>query len=237
MGHQSDFVGRRRGLLRKIAIMKRKAKSALDPRALLAMVGTGRTTKDCRKNQMIFTQGDRADVVFFVERGKVKLTVLSRQGKQAVIGILGPGSFFGEGCLAGQPLRMATAIAITDSAIIPLPKQTMIRALHEDTEFAERFTTYLLSRNIRIEEDLVDQLFNSSEKRLARILLLLANFGKEGRPEPVVPKVGQETLAEMVGTTRSRVSFFMNKFRKLGFIEYDGGLEVHSSLLHIVLHD
>jgi len=217
--------------------MKRKAKSALDPRALLATVGAGRTTRDWRKNQTIFSQGDRADVVFFVDRGKVKLTVLSRQGKQAVIGILGPGSFFGEGCLAGQPLRMATAIAITDSAIIPLPKQTMIRALHEDTEFAERFTTYLLSRNIRIEEDLVDQLFNSSEKRLARILLLLANFGKEGRPEPVVPKVSQETLAEMVGTTRSRVSFFMNKFRKLGFIEYDGGLEVHSSLLHIVLHD
>ena len=217
--------------------MKRKAKSALDPRALLATVGAGRTTRDWRKNQTIFSQGDRADVVFFVERGKVKLTVLSRQGKQAVIGILGPGSFFGEGCLAGQPLRMATAIAITDSAIIQLPKQTMIRALHEDAEFAERFTTYLLSRNIRIEEDLVDQLFNSSEKRLARILLLLANFGKEGRPEPVVPKVSQETLAEMVGTTRSRVSFFMNKFRKLGFIEYDGGLEVHSSLLHVVLHD
>jgi len=217
--------------------MKRKAKSALDPKALLAMVGAGRTTRDWRKNQTIFSQGDRADVVFFVERGKVKLTVLSRQGKQAVIGILGPGSFFGEGCLAGQPLRMATAIAITDSAIIQLPKQTMIRALHEDAEFAERFTTYLLSRNIRIEEDLVDQLFNSSEKRLARILLLLANFGKEGRPEPVVPKVSQETLAEMVGTTRSRVSFFMNKFRKLGFIEYDGGLEVHSSLLHVVLHD
>ena len=217
--------------------MKRKAKSALDPRALLATVGAGRTTRDWRKNQTIFSQGDRADVVFFVDRGKVKLTVLSRQGKQAVIGILGPGSFFGEGCLAGQPLRMATAIAITDSAIISLPKQTMIRALHEDAEFAEKFTTYLLSRNIRIEEDLVDQLFNSSEKRLARILLLLANFGKEGRPEPVVPKVSQETLAEMVGTTRSRVSFFMNKFRKLGFIEYDGGLEVHSSLLHVVLHD
>ena len=217
--------------------MKRKAKSALDPKALLAMVGAGRTTRDWRKNQTIFSQGDRADVVFFVERGKVKLTVLSRQGKQAVIGILGPGSFFGEGCLAGQPLRMATAIAITDSAIIQLPKQTMIRALHEDAEFAERFTTYLLSRNIRIEEDLVDQLFNSSEKRLARILLLLANFGKEGRPEPVVPKVSQETLAEMVGTTRSRVSFFMNKFRKLGFIEYNGKLSVHSSLLNVVLHD
>jgi CRP/FNR family cyclic AMP-dependent transcriptional regulator len=217
--------------------MKRKAKSGLDPRTLLATVGAGRTTKDCRRNHTIFSQGDRADAVLFVERGKVKLTVLSQHGKQAVIGILGPGSFFGEGCLAGQPLRMATATAMMDSSIIRLPKQTMIRALHEDTEFAERFTTYLLSRNIRIEEDLVDQLFNSSEKRLARILLLLANFGKEGRPEPVVPKVSQETLAEMVGTTRSRVSFFMNKFRKLGFIEYDGGLEVHSSLLHVVLHD
>jgi len=220
-----------------MAMIKRKARSALDLRALLATVGAGRTTRDCRKNQTIFSQGDRADAVFFVERGKVKLTVLSRQGKQAVIGVLGPGSFFGEGCLAGQPIRMATATAITDSSITLLPKQTMIRALHEDAEFSETFTTYLLSRNIRIEEDLVDQLFNSSEKRLARILLLLANFGKEGRPEPIVPKVSQETLAEMVGTTRSRVSFFMNKFRKLGFIEYDRGLEVHSSLLHVALHD
>ena len=217
--------------------MRRKAKSRIDPKALLATVGAGKTARDYRKSETIFAQGDRAEVVFFVERGKVKLTVLSRQGKQAVIAILGPGNFFGEGCLAGQPLRMSSATALTDSAIVLIPKQAMIRALHEDAGFSETFTTYLLSRNIRFEEDLVDQLFNSSEKRLARILLLLANFGKEGRPEPVVPKVSQETLAEMVGTTRSRVSFFMNKFRKLGFIEYNGGLEVHSSLLHVVLHD
>jgi len=217
--------------------MRRKAKSRIDPKALLATVGAGKTARDYRKSETIFAQGDRAEVVFFVERGKVKLTVLSRQGKQAVIAILGPGNFFGEGCLAGQPLRMSSATALTDSAIVLIPKQAMIRALHEDAGFSETFTTYLLSRNIRFEEDLVDQLFNSSEKRLARILLLLANFGKEGRPEPVVPKVSQETLAEMVGTTRSRVSFFMNKFRKLGFIEYNGRLEVHSSLLHVVLHD
>jgi CRP-like cAMP-binding protein len=175
--------------------------------------------------------------VFFIQRGKVKLTVLSRQGKQAVVALLGPETFFGEGCLAGQPLRMATATATTDSSITLLPKAATVRALHEDAKFSETFTTYLLSRNIRMEEDLVDQLFNSSERRLARLLLLLANFGKEGRPEPVVPKISQETLAEMVGTTRSRISHFMNKFRKLGFIEYNGGLEVHSSLLHVVLHD
>jgi CRP/FNR family cyclic AMP-dependent transcriptional regulator len=217
--------------------MKRPAKSAVDPRAFLAAVGTPRTTRDYHENQTIFSQGDRADAVFFIERGKVTLTVLSRQGKQAVIALLGPGAFFGEGCLAGQPLRMSTATATTATSVVLLPKPAMLRALHEDAEFSETFTTYLLSRNIRIEEDLVDQLFNSSEKRLARILLLLANFGKEGRPERVVPKVSQETLAAMVGTTRSRVSFFMNKFRKLGFIEYNGGLEVHSSLLHVVLHD
>jgi CRP-like cAMP-binding protein len=217
--------------------MKPKAKPAVDPRVLLATVGTRRTTRVYREGQTVFAQGDRADAVFFVERGKVKLTVLSRHGKQAVIAILDPGNFFGEGCLAGQALRMSTATATMDSSIVLLKKPTMLRALHRDVEFSERFTTYLLSRNIRIEEDLVDQLFNSSEKRLARILLLLANFGKEGRPERVVPKLSQETLAEMVGTTRSRVSFFMNKFRKLGFIEYNGGLEVHSSLLHVVLHD
>ena len=217
--------------------MNRKAKAPVDPRALLATVAANRTTKDYRKSQTIFSQGDRADAVFFVERGKVKLTVVSEQGKQAVIAVLGPGSFFGEGCLAGQPMRMSTATAMTDSSIELVPRETMIRALREDAEFSKLFIAYLLSRNIRIEEDLVDQLFNSSEKRLARILLLLANFGKEGRPERVVPKVSQETLAEMVGTTRSRVSFFMNKFRKLGFIEYNGGLEVHSSLLHVVLHD
>jgi CRP-like cAMP-binding protein len=217
--------------------MAPKAKLTFDARALLAAVGRGSATRDYPKTQPVFAQGDRADTVFFVQRGKVKMTVLSSQGKQAVIALLGPGDFFGEGCLAGQPLRMATAIAMTDSSIVHLPKQATIRALHRDPVFSELFTTYLLSRNIRMEEDLVDQLFNSSEKRLARILLLLANFGKAGRPEPVVPKISQETLAEMVGTTRSRISFFMNKFRKLGFVEYNGGLEVHSSLLHVVLHD
>ena len=220
-----------------MAPMNRKTKPTFDPKALLATVAPGRTTKQYWKGQTIFSQGDRADAVFFVERGKVKLTVLSGQGKQAVIALLGPENFFGEGCLAGQPVRMSTATAMTDSSIVLVPRLTMIGALHEDAEFSELFIAYLLSRNIRIEEDLVDQLFNSSEKRLARILLLLANFGKEGRPERVVPQISQETLAEMVGTTRSRVSFFMNKFRKLGFIEYNGGLEVHSSLLHVVLHD
>jgi CRP/FNR family cyclic AMP-dependent transcriptional regulator len=217
--------------------MKPKVKATFDAKTLLAAVGQGSAARDYQRTQVVFTQGDRADAVFFVQRGKVKLTVLSRQGKQAVIALLGPGDFFGEGCLAGQPVRMATATAMTESAIVRLAKQTMIRALHRDTVFSELFTTYLLSRNIRMEEDLVDQLFNSSEKRLARILLLLANFGKEGHPEPVVPKISQETLAEMVGTTRSRISHFMNKFRKLGFVEYNGRLEVHSSLLHVVLHD
>jgi CRP-like cAMP-binding protein len=217
--------------------MKPKVKAPFDAQTLLAAVGEGSATRDYQRTHPIFAQGDRADAVFFVQRGKVKLTVLSRQGKQAVIALLGPGDFFGEGCLAGQPVRMATATAMTESAIVRLPKQTMIRALHRDAVFSELFTTYLLSRNIRMEEDLVDQLFNSSEKRLARILLLLANFGKEGRPEPVVPKISQETLAEMVGTTRSRISHFMNKFRKLGFVQYNGRLEVHSSLLHVVLHD
>jgi CRP-like cAMP-binding protein len=217
--------------------MKPKGKAPFDAQALLTAIPEGRTTREYQKSQAVFSQGDPADAVFFVQRGKVKLTVLSKQGKHAVIALLGSGDFFGEGCLAGQPLRMATATAMTECSMMRLAKPAMIRALHRETVFAELFTTYLLSRNIRMEEDLVDQLFNSSEKRLARILLLLANFGKEGRPEPVVPKISQETLAAMVGTTRSRISFFMNKFRKLGFVHYNGGLEVHSSLLHVVLHD
>jgi len=216
---------------------KPSSTSAIDAGALLAAVSPSRTTRKYQKNQVVFAQGDPADAVFFVHRGKVKLTVLSRQGKQAVTALLGPADFFGEGCLAGQPLRMATATTITEASIERLAKPAMIRTLHHDAVFAESFTTYLLTRNIRMEEDLVDQLFNSSEKRLARLLLLLANFGKEGRPEPVVPKISQETLAEMVGTTRSRISHFMNKFRKLGFVEYNGRLEIHSSLLHVVLHD
>ena len=219
------------------ASTKSGSRGPFDSKALLEALPDGRTVREYRKGEAIFTQGDPADAVFFVQRGKVKLTVLSRQGKQAVIALLAPGEFFGEGCLAGQPVRMATATALLEATVIRLAKPAMVRALHRDPVFAETFTTYLLSRNIRMEEDLVDQLFNSSEKRLARILLLLANFGKEGRPEPVVPKISQEMLAEMVGTTRSRISFFMNKFRKLGFLHYNGGLQVHSSLLHVVLHD
>jgi CRP-like cAMP-binding protein len=214
-----------------------KGDRSFTPGALAAAVPEGRTVRDYRKSAIVFRQGDPADAVFFVQRGKVKLTVLSRQGKQAVIALLGAGDFFGEGCLAGQALRMATAAALTECSIVRLDKARMIRTLRRRTPFAEMFTAYLLSRNIRMEEDLVDQLFNSSEKRLARILLLLANFAKEGRPEPVVPRISQETLAEMVGTTRSRISYFMNKFRKMGFVAYNGGLEVHSSLIHVVLHD
>src|SRR5579864_1235803 len=219
--------------------MTPKAK-LFDPKVFLAKVGEGRTIADYSKNQVVFSQEDRADAIFYIQRGKVKLTVVSNAGKEAVIAILGPGDFLGEGCLAGRPVCLATATAMTESSIVRLEKPATIRVLHEEPAFSEMFVSYLLSRNMRIEEDLVDQLFNSSEKRLARVLLLLANFGKEGKPEPVITKISQETLAEMIGTTRSRVSFFMNKFRKLGFIEYDGGLEglhVHSSLLNIVLHD
>ena len=186
---------------------------------------------------MIFSQGDPADALFYIHKGKVKLTVLSRQGKEAVVAILGAGDFFGEGCLAGQPLRMGNRRLDVRMSIMRLEKSDVIRALHEQPSFSEVFVAHLLSRNIRIEEDLVDQLFNSSEKRLARVLLLLANFGKEGTPQTVIPKMSQETLAGIIGTTRSRVSFFMNRFRKLGFIEYNGGLKIHSSLLNVVLHD
>jgi len=195
---------------------------------------------DYRKNQKVFSQGDPADAIFYIQNGKVKLTVISQQGKEAVVGILSTGDFFGEGCLAGQPLRMSTVTAMSQCAIVRLNKRSAIRVLHEEPAFAERFLTYVLSRNMRLEEDLADQLFNSSEKRLARALLLLANFGKEGKPEQVIPKISQETLAEMIGTTRARISFFMNKFRKLGLIDYNGGLQglqVHSSLVNIILHD
>ena len=189
------------------------------------------------KNHRIFAQGDLADAVFHVQTGKVKLTVVSRAGKEATIGLLGKGDFFGEGALAGQALRMGSATAMTDCAILQIDKKAMMHALHREHEMSDMFVAYLLARNIRYEEDLVDQLFNSSEKRLARILLLLARFGKESQPESVVPKISQEMLAEMIGATRSRVSFFMNRFRKLGFIEYNGKLQVHSSLLNVVLHD
>jgi CRP/FNR family transcriptional regulator, cyclic AMP receptor protein len=182
-------------------------------------------------------QGDSADALFYIQKGKVKLTVVSRHGKEAIVAVLGPADFFGEGCLAGQPKRISTAATLSDSTVVRIEKSAAMKVIREEPRFSEFLMSYLLSRNIRIEEDLVDMLFNSSEKRLARILLLLANFGKEGKPEQVIPKISQETLAEMVGTTRARVSFFMNKFRKLGFVEYDGGLEVHSSLLNVILHD
>jgi CRP/FNR family cyclic AMP-dependent transcriptional regulator len=217
--------------------MKSKGQPLFDPRRFLSKVGEGRTIVEYRKNQTVFLQGDPADAVFYVQKGKIKLAVVSKQGKEAVVGILGPADFFGEGCLAGQHLRMATATALSECSIVRLAKDAANRVIHDEPEFSELFLAYVLSRNIRIEEDLVDQLFNSSEKRLARVLLLLANFGKEGKPQQVIPKMSQETLAEIVGTTRSRVNFFMNKFRKLGFVDYDGGLEVHSSLLNVVLHD
>ena len=219
----------------------KKSDQEFDPKIFLAGTGKGRTLADHAKNQKIFLQGDPADAVFYIHKGKIKLTVVSKQGKEAVVALLGAGDFFGEGCLAGQSLRMASAATLTDCSIMRLEKASVIRLLNERPVFSELLLHHLLSRNIRIEEDLVDQLFNSSEKRLARVLLLLANFGKEEKPELVIPKISQETLAEIVGTTRSRVSFFMNRFRKLGFIQYDGsftgGLEVHSSLLNVILHD
>jgi CRP/FNR family cyclic AMP-dependent transcriptional regulator len=222
--------------------MKPKAKLTFDPHIFLTKVGKegskeGRTLVNYRKNQKVFSQGEPANAIFYIQNGKVKLTVVSQQGKEAVVGILGTGDFFGEGCLADQPLRMANATAMSECTIVRLEKQATIRVLHEEPAFAELFLTYVLSRNMRLEEDLVDQLFNSSEKRLARVLLLLANFGKEGKPEPVIPKISQETLAEMIGTTRARVSFFMNKFRKLGLINYNGELQVRRSLVNIILHD
>jgi CRP/FNR family cyclic AMP-dependent transcriptional regulator len=214
-----------------------KKRRDFDPDKFLATMGEGRKIVSFGKKQTIYAQGDEADAVFYIQTGKVKLTVVSDSGKEATIAILNSGEFFGEGCLAGQPLRMGSASAITDCAVLRIDKKAIIGALHREHAFSDVFVAYLLARNIRYEEDLVDQLFNSSEKRLARILLLLARFGKEGTPETVVPKISQETLAEMVGTTRSRVNFFMNKFRKLGFIHYNGGLQVHNSLLNVVLHD
>jgi len=216
--------------------MAQKRDAPLELRTYLAKARGG-TTKEYRKKQIIFSQGSPADAVFYIEKGKVKLTVLSTRGKEAVVAILGSGDFFGEGSLSGQRLRLATATSVIECSILRAQKETMTRMLHNEPALSELFMAYLLSRNARIEEDLVAQLFNSSEKRLARILLLLAHFGKDGQHESIVPRISQETLAEMVGTTRSRVSFFMNKFRKLGFVEYNGGLQVHSSLLNIVLHD
>jgi CRP/FNR family cyclic AMP-dependent transcriptional regulator len=214
-----------------------KNEREFDPNTFLATIGEGRKILVVEKRQTVFTQGDRADAVFYIQKGKVRLTVVSKAGKEATIGIVSERNFFGEGALAGQFLRMGSAVALTDCDLLRVEKRAMLAALHREHTFSDLFVAYLLARNIRYEEDLVDQLFNSSEKRLARILLLLAHFGKEGIPETVVPKISQETLAEMIGTTRSRVSFFMNRFRKLGFIHYNGGLKVHSSLLNVVLHD
>ena len=223
--------------------MKTKHNPRFDPRTFLKQVDSGKTNLTCPKKQILFSQGEKADAVFYIQAGLVKLTVVSQQGKEAIIAVLEKGSFFGEGCLAGQLVCMATATAAEDSTLVRIEKAAMIRALHDEPDFSELFLAHLLARNIRIQEDLVDHLFNTSEKRLARVLLLMAHFGKEGKPEPVVPKVSQEMLAEMIGTTRSRVSFFLNKFRKLGFIGYNGkvhsngGLHVQSSLLNVVLHD
>ena len=212
-------------------------KTRFDLAAFLARVGKGRTIGIHARNHAIFSQGDAADSLFYIQKGKVKLSVVSEQGKEAVIAILGAGEFFGEACLGGQVRRMATAAAITDCVAVRLDKAAAVRVLHEEPGFSELMVAHLLSRTIRIEEDLIDQLFNSSEKRLARVLLMLANFGKEGTQEPIIAKISQQMLAEIVGTTRSRVSFFMNKFRKLGFIDYNDHLEIHSSLLNVVLHD
>ncbi len=211
--------------------------TALDAQASLAKVGVGKTILEFEKNKNIFEQGDLAETVYYLQSGKVKVTVLSDQGKEAVVGILEPGQFFGEGCMNGHKLRISTTTAMENSIVTAITKTAMISTLHDQPAFAELFMAYLLTRNNRIEEDLIDQLFNSSERRLARMLLLLANFGKEGAPQPISPNISQETLAEMIGTTRSRVSFFMNKFRKLGFINYNGHIEVNSSLLSAVLHD
>ena len=217
--------------------MGKSAKGGFDAQVFLSKVGEGKTILKFLRNQNVFKQGDIADKVFYIQTGKVKLTVLSDQGKEAVVGLLGPGQFFGEGCLNGHKLRISTTTALESSVITSITKEAMLAALHDEPKFSEMFMAYLLTRNSRIEEDLIDQLFNSSERRLARLLLLLANFGKEGSPQPISPNISQETLAEMIGTTRSRVSHFMNKFRKLGLIDYNGHIEVHNSLLNAVLHD
>jgi CRP-like cAMP-binding protein len=217
--------------------MAGKAESTFNPKTFLATVGPGHTVSDLREDEVVFVQATPADAVFYIQKGKIKIVVASEQGKEAVVGILSPGEFFGEGCLSGQPLRLATAIAMTQSQIVRVSKAEMVRVLHAEPSFAELFMAHLLMRNSRVEEDLVDQLFNSSEKRLARTLLLLANVGKDGGPQPITTPISQETLAEIIGTTRPRVSMFMNKFRKLGFIDYNGHLQVHSSLLSVLLRE
>ena len=216
---------------------KANPKSAFNAQDFLDSAGVARRVTEFTKKQAIFSQGDSAKTVLYIQKGAVRLSVVNETGKEAVVAVLGPGDFFGEGCLAGQPLRIGSATAITATTVLVIEKKEMVRVLHVEHEFSDRFISYMLSRNIRIEDDLVDQLFNSSEKRLARTLLLLARYGKEDKPQRVLPKVSQEMLAEMVGTTRSRVNFFMNKFRKMGFIKYNGGLQINTSLLSVVLHD
>ena len=221
--------------MKPVAVSKRLTK--FDPKTFLSTIDGGRKIAAFPKKKTIFAQGDSSDAVFYIQEGKVRLTVVSKSGKEATIGILKEGDFFGEGCLTGQHLRLSSATALTDCSVMRIERKSMVEVIHREHTFSDMFVAYLLTRNIRYEEDLVDQLFNSSEKRLARALLLLAQFGKDGKPEVAIPKISQETLAEMVGTTRSRVSFFMNRFRKLGFVRYNGQLEVHSSLLSVVLHD
>jgi CRP/FNR family transcriptional regulator, cyclic AMP receptor protein len=217
---------------------KTKRKSRFKPDAFLAKAEGGRTVSNIGKDEILFSQGESADSVFYIQKGKAKITVVSNQGKEAIVAIIGSGDFCGEGCLAGQPRRLATVKAMTECVIMRVDKTTMVRVLHDEPEFFQMFVSHLLTRNSRVEADLVDRLFNSSEKRLARLLLLLANFGREGTPEPIIPKISQETLGEMVGTTRSHVSFFMNKFRRLGFVDYSGdGVQVHRSLMNVLLHD
>jgi CRP-like cAMP-binding protein len=218
-----------------VATAKKRGK--FDPKTFLSTIDGGRTIAAFPKKHRIFVQGDPSDAVFYIQKGRVKLTVVAKSGKEATIGILSEGDFFGEGCLAGQPLRMCSANAMTDCSLMRIEKKSMMQVIHRERAFSDMFVAYLLTRNIRYEEDLVDQLFNSSEKRLARILLMLAHFGKDEKTETAIPKISQETLAEMVGTTRSRVNFFMNRFRELGFVRYNGELQVHSSLLSVVLHD
>src|ERR1700736_6530469 len=218
-------------------VMATKSRPSFDPKSFLAVVGEGRSIGEYRRDEIVMSQGDPADAVFYIQSGKVKVTVVSEQGKEAVVAMLGANDFFGEGCLAGQARRIATVATMTDSVIVRLEKAAIVGVIEQEPAFSGMFIAHLLARAIRVEADLVDQLFNSSEKRLARLLLLLANFGKDEKPEPILAKISQETLADMIGTTRSRVSFFMNKFRKLGLIDYNGSIEVHSSLLNVVLHE
>lgn len=217
--------------------MATKHTPAFNPGSVLAKIGEGKTIATYSADQGVYSQGDDADAVFYIQKGKIKVSVVSEHGKEAVIGLLEEDEFFGEGCLAGQSRRLSSATSTAESVVVRLEKEAVVHLIHEDPDFSEMFIAHLLTRSIRVESDLVDQLFNSSEKRLARMLLLLANFGKEGKPEPIIAKISQETLAQMIGTTRARVSFFMNKFRNLGYIQYNGGIKVHSSLLNVVLHD